>query len=434
MFEYAIPMPTSAFLSVELPTSGTWLYTALAVAVAIFYQFSRIFALRNIDLFGLFFFAPGFLILEDARRKGLNPLFGYAWLLSVSAYWFLRCLLDATAVKKPRIAPNLTTPGLFFFGIALLIGLGITSATGESPFKAAIGKRSAAIDGVGAGASAMVQQAKPDTAAEGSLQMGVERGIAIACQVAVAVLLVLIGRYHFQQWAIGASAATLYLLLPFTAEHFGQAHHVWPTVFTLAAIMAFRKPALAGAFLGFAAGTSFFPLLLLPAWLQFYKGRGLGQFFSRFGIVAGVSLLGTILSFVIANPNTGGIWPALNQIAWQPWNASAGESIWTGAQWAYRLPVFIAMFGFLAGALFWPASRDLGQLIASCAAILISIQFWLADGGGRYVLWYSPLLILMIFRPTTVELQPPSAPHAAMFGWLRRKKSPVSNPPPTLAV
>jgi len=430
---YAIPMPNSAFLHVELPTSGTWFYATLAVAVAVFYQFSRIFALRNVDLIGLFFFTPGFLILEDAQRKGLNPFFGYAWLLGVSAYWFLRCLLDATAVKKPRIAPNLSTPGLFFLGFTLLLGLSIATATTDARTQATIGQRSTALDSVEAGATAVAQQANP-VVTDDSVRRGVERGIAIACQVAVATLLVLIGRYHFQQWATGACAATLYLLLPFTAEHFGQSHHVWPTAFTLAAIMAYRKPGLAGAFLGFAAGTSFFPLLLLPAWLQFYKGRGLGHFLSRFGIVSGISLLGTVLSFALTNPQTNNLWYALNQVAWQPWNATTGESIWIGAQWAYRLPVFIAMFCFVLGTFLWPASRDLGQLLASCSAILISIQFWLADGGGRYVLWYSPLLILMALRPTTVELQPPSNPEGAFFGWLRRKKSVPLPTPPTLAI
>ena len=59
----------------------------------------------------------------------------------------------------------------------------------------------------------------------------------------------------------------------------------------------------------------------------------------------------------------------------------------------------------------------------------------LADGGGRYVLWYSPLLILMALRPTTVDLQPPSDPEWAFFGWLRKKKSSVTLPtPPTLAM
>jgi hypothetical protein len=427
-------MPNSAFLQVELPASGTWFYATLVLAVAVFYQFSRVFALRNVDLLGLFFYAPGFLILEDAQRKGLNPFFGYCWLLGVSAYWFLRCLLDATAVKKPRIAPNLSTPALFFLGISLLLGLGIATASTDARIQATIGQRSAALNTVEAGATAVAQQANP-VGADDSVRRGVERAIAISCQVAVAVLLVLIGRYHFQQWATGACAATLYLLLPYTAEHFGQSHHVWPTAFTLAAIMAYRKPALAGSFLGFAAGTSFFPLLLLPAWVQFYKGRGLAPFLSRFGIVAGISLLGTVLSFALTNPQSGNLWHALNQVAWQPWNAAASESIWTGSQWAYRLPVFIAMFGFVLGAFFWPASRDLGQLLAASSAILISIQFWLADGGGRYVLWYSPLLILMALRPTTVDLQPPSDSEWAFFGWLRKKKSAAVPPsPPTLAM
>src|SRR4051812_44426948 len=103
-------MSGNVFLQFDPPSPMAWLFASLAVAVALCYQVSRVLALRHFDLRGPFFFAPGFLLPEAARRNGRNPTAGYVWLLSVAAYWFLRCLLDATAVKKPRIAPNLDRP------------------------------------------------------------------------------------------------------------------------------------------------------------------------------------------------------------------------------------------------------------------------------------------------------------------------------------
>ena len=104
--------------------------------------------------------------------------------------------------------------------------------------------------------------------------------------------------------------------------------------------------------------------------------------------------------------------------------------------WAYRLPVFIAFAGFVLMSAVWPAVRDLGQLVAASAAVLIGIQFWYADRGGVYVLWYAPLLLLMVFRPTTTDLQPPVPGAAAVgwLGWLRRKSPSATVPAPGLAV
>ena len=48
---------------------------------------------------------------------------------------------------------------------------------------------------------------------------------------------------------------------------------------------------------------------------------------------------------------------------------------------------------------FWPMPKNLGHVIALSAALLIGIQFWYADQGGVFVLWYLPLLLLLMFRP-----------------------------------
>ena len=70
------------------------------------------------------------------------------------------------------------------------------------------------------------------------------------------------------------------------------------------------------------------------------------------------------------------------------------------------MPVFAVYAGYVFTLIAWPPVRNLGQLIASSAGVLIGIQFWFADRGGVYVLWYLPLLVLMVLRPNLAELKP----------------------------
>jgi type IV secretory pathway TrbD component len=93
---------------------------------------------------------------------------------------------------------------------------------------------------------------------------------------------------------------------------------------------------------------------------------------------------------------------------WQPWKVPTAEGFWTGVHWAYRIPIFIAYLAFTLTTLFWPAPKNLAHLMALSAAVLIGIQFWFADKGGLFVLWYLPLLLLLVFRPNLSDRFPPA--------------------------
>ncbi len=69
--------------------------------------------------------------------------------------------------------------------------------------------------------------------------------------------------------------------------------------------------------------------------------------------------------------------------------------------------MFIAYAAFVIGTLFWPMPKNLAHVLALSAAVLIGIQFWCADNGGVYVLWYLPFLLLLVFRPNLSAAQPP---------------------------
>ena len=75
------------------------------------------------------------------------------------------------------------------------------------------------------------------------------------------------------------------------------------------------------------------------------------------------------------------------------------EGFWRHVDAVYRLPV-IATFVALGGSFaIWPPQKNLGTLMSCSAAMMLGCQFWNAHGGGLYMAWYLPLLLLTIFRP-----------------------------------
>jgi len=89
---------------------------------------------------------------------------------------------------------------------------------------------------------------------------------------------------------------------------------------------------------------------------------------------------------------------------WLPWKqpSPGSESVWNTVPWAwaYRLPVFLIHLILFFLAIFWPHPRNVGQLIALSAMLLAAIQWWTADQGGAHILWFFPLFLLVIFRPS----------------------------------
>ncbi len=214
------------------------------------------------------------------------------------------------------------------------------------------------------------------------------------------------------------AAATFYLMAPYTGLFVGQAHHVWPMALVIWALASYKVPLVAGIFLGLAAGTMYFPAVLLPAWFSFYWKRGAGRFLCSFILTVGFCLAIIGLQLWLTDDLDSSIHEAFQQTAWQPWKIPTTEGFWTGTHWAYRIPIFVAYAAFVLLTAFWPWPKNLAQLIALSAALLIGIQFWYADQGGVYVLWYLPLLLLLVFRPNLADRRP--VPIASETDWLAR--------------
>ena len=89
--------------------------------------------------------------------------------------------------------------------------------------------------------------------------------MAILSQLAIVIGLVLVGMRHFDNIKTGIAAATLYLLLPYTAMWTGSVTHALPGALLVWAIVFYRWPLLAGAMIGLAFGTIYYPMFLLAA-------------------------------------------------------------------------------------------------------------------------------------------------------------------------
>jgi hypothetical protein len=103
--------------------------------------------------------------------------------------------------------------------------------------------------------------------------------------------------------------------------------------------------------------------------------------------------------------------------------------------------VFVLFVALVVTVTVWPSPKNLSHLIALSAAVLMGVQFWHADRGGVYVLWYLPLVLLMVFRPNLSAHEPPVPGPGGGFvvrlakaGWRKLRPRPVAPPPNELAV
>jgi hypothetical protein len=413
------------FLEFNLPNATTWFYFSVLLAIALFFKFTRIFSIRNWDVLALFALVPGLLLLLESRTNW----FGYLWLILSSAYFLTRCLVDLALVRRPALTANLNLAGLIWLAGALFVSLVAVSIRqpGTAPENAAAEP-----------APVSTAQKKAENLAEGlanqngwregedgrpGVRFWVGRALTVLCHLSVVLGLIFVAWRHFHDVHAGMAAATFYLLLPypflllpFTNLQVGQWHHVWPMALIVWAVVAYRRPTIAGLLLGLAAGTVFFPIVLLPVWLSFYGRQGAGR-------CAGACVLSfAVIALLLWSDGelTASLQYALSLSNWQPWKAPDPNTpgFWTGFPWAYRLPVFIGYMAFVLTTAFWPQPKNLGHLLALSAAVLIGIQFWYADQGGVYVFWYLPLVLLLVFRPNLVDRLAPVIHRES--DWLRR--------------
>jgi hypothetical protein len=380
----------------------TWFYLSFLLVVAVFFRFHRVWSLRNLDLALLLAIAPGILLLKEAQRIEAEGLLlfaetdrldllaraetfkvsGYSVLLGVTALVLVRLFCDSLFHRRPRLEQNLNNAGLVFLGISSFAFL-VTSA-----FRLTV-------------MPPMVTDfLRPPTTALALDESMTVRVAAILSHLAVVLGLFQIGWRHFRDAGGGVAMATLYVLLPPTSTAVAEVNHVLPAALVVWAFASVHRPILAGLLLGLACGIQVFALFLLPLWCTWFGRKGVG----RFLIAWGVSLVVVASAVVITARNSEAMALALARAVDWAWLFTVdyrdGQGFWNIQHAAYRIPAFVGFLVVLATLTLWPISKNLDQLIARSAAVVVGTQFWYPQQGGTYVLWYLPLVLLVVFRPS----------------------------------
>lgn len=430
----------------------TWFYLSLLLVVAAYFRFGRIWSLRNLDLLLLLALSPGLLLLERGRALG------FGWLLAAGGAILARLCLDSHFDRRPRLAQNLNTAGLtFLLGTCATFHIGEIVTTEHLPDSARrttgragllfqgrdaseltdpqqVGRRASApgpgtivVAAPAVGISKAVTLGERESAGSADTELAV-RIAALLAHTSVVSALVILGWRTFGDVHLGVSMATLYLLLPCTAYNVAQVDHVLPCGLILWAVVSFRRPFAAGGLLGLACGTLSFPVFLLPIWMTFYGRRNSLRFAAALAAVW-LGLLGTVAMTSVDSASF--VRQVFGMIDWSMlrFESSNMTGAWAGVDGVYRMPVF-ALFLVMVGLLcLWPKARTIEALLARSAAVIVGIQFWYPQDGGVYLLWYVPLFLAVVFRPTLSQLTAP--PVVAWFP--RREKAPPASDRPAFA-
>jgi hypothetical protein len=380
------------------------------------------------------------------QRGRFFEILGFVWLFGIGGLLMLRMLLDPMMTRRPLLEPNLLPGGLIFIACSLFIFMMANVITGTPTEDDLTGPQGAekilaleapsenenAIARHGPGypwlhvipnlairATVSRNQQLPEQSRAHVTQVLTAKTMAVLAQLAIVAGVVLIAYRHFDNVKMGIGAAALYLILPYTAEMTGRVLHLLPGALLVWAVLWYRRPLTAGLLLGLAMGVFYYPLFLLPLWLSFYWQRGLMRFVTGVLLMLGLS----VLSLVFTSNDVAGFWQQVQQ-QFGLWFArfEGLEGVW-GLGWdpIYRLPV-MATFMVLSVALaLWPSQKNLGTLMSCSAALMLGTQFWhgFGDGGGLYLGWYLPLVLLTVFRP---NLEDRVALSVLGEGWFPRRR------------
>jgi hypothetical protein len=389
----------------------TWVYLSSLLMIGIYFKFNRLWSIRNVDLLGIILLAPGLLMVVPPWKVSDPELIarvGYLWLFCVSALFMLRLMLDGKMVRRPLLEPNLNVGGMTFIGLSLLVFLMVnvivSNVTGPS-------------EGIAEYSPLYPLFYKSVETISDPLELdrATSKTIAILSHIAVVVGMVVIGFRHFDNIRTGIATATLYLMLPYTALLTGRVDHVLPAALLVWAVQCYRRPMVAGTFLGLAIGLIYYPIFLLPLWCAFYWHRGLLRFL--IGICLPLLVLFGLLAFAPENFDVF----VVHMKSIFSWDIQDGKGFWsTGLLGqAYRIPVMAAFIVMAGSFTLWPAEKNLGTLMSGSAVVMIGVQFWVPVGGGQFMAWFLPLMLLTIFRP---NLEDRVAPSVLGEGWLAKRR------------
>ncbi|MCA9192000.1 MAG: hypothetical protein KDB03_09565 [Planctomycetales bacterium] len=447
----------------QRPEPATWVFLSSFLLIGIFFVFHRFFCIRNLDILLLILLAPGLMMVYEGRKMRLSEqssvatsdslavgghpvghrwppqtthyvslnlqsnslpssppssyatdsnewqastvqFYGFLSLLIACGLLMIRMLVDQALVRRPLLEPNLNIGGLSFIGISLFLFLManiVTSSPREQQESSprlgpgyALLNMLPSLPTIPDHASSAEWPGRPTNGAQ--WLPNVARILAIVSNLAIVIGIIGVGYWHFDNIKTGIGCATMYLMLPYTAQMNGNLEHTTPAALLTLALMTYRQPMFSGLFLGAAAGLVYYPLFLLPLWFSFYWHKGIRPF------LMGVSISLLVLVCLLLIHGMSAFTDHLRWMfgLWLPMMEGL-SGIWgeDGLQAVFRLPVLVGFILLSLSFCFWPIRKNLGTLMCGTAAIMLAAQFWHGYGGGLFMAWFLPFVLLTIFRP-----------------------------------
>lgn len=473
-------MPPRTFLSADLSDPTWWAYVGLLI-VAVYFRFSRIFSVRNLDLLLLIglstsltatlefphqtaarsaadrssqlssksaVLSPASSVLlisllqppADDTPQPAPPVvrptlhrWGSFCLVGFTLLMLVRLVVDESLTRRPRLDQNLNTAGLIFLCIPAFAILMAHVAFRPPPIetqnvlvtgKALLERRDVSVspdsaDSVGSSESLSITPTGAVVGAGGHVAGLPARRPEISARILVILAhslvlagLLAVSRWHFASTQIGVAMCCLYLLLPCTAASVHQLSHVLPAACLIWAFASYRNPIVSGILLGLACGTLFFTAFLLPLWAVSYGRRASLRFLISVLAVAAVLVTTLLLISSDASSFTSKLMLNINWTVYRLLDSSALAGEVSTGQTVIRIIMAAIFFIMLIAMTALPRQRNLEALLANSTSLIVAAQMWYPDDIGRYVLWYLPLLLLIIFRPRLDRhlLSPEAAP------------------------
>ncbi|MGA2797168.1 MAG: hypothetical protein ABSE63_06310 [Thermoguttaceae bacterium] len=411
----------------------TWAYLSSLLIIGMYFKFHRFWSVRNLDLMALIAISPGLLLIYYGMKNNVpwQVQGGYVCLFGISGFFLIRLLIDPIMVRRPLLEPNLSVSGLTFTGVALLVFL-MANIVKNPPerLESYLAKQAAPAQdspglkffyqfaGFSSKAMIRVDGTQPEVFRQQEIRVASARSTAILGHLAVIIGMVLVGYRHFDNIHTGVAAATLYLLTFYTSQITGQVDHVVPAALLVWAVVAYRRPMIAGVFMGIAVGVIYYPWFLLPLWCGFYWRKGVVRFL--IGVVLALAVMITWLALSTGTWET--FWPQLRlMLGFRNPLEVVSSGFWTFHEKAFRYPVLAAFVALCCSLALWPPQKNLGTLLSCSAAVMLATQFWHANNGGLYIAWYLPLLILTIFRPNLEDRVALTAVRDIRWPWRRNR-------------
>lgn len=444
----------------------TWLFYAALLVCAVFFRFSRLLSVRNLDL-GLILAISTSLVLtgtwpstasestQSVLSEAVGSLSRYSptILLVLSALLIIRLIFDESLTRRPRLEQNLNQQGLTFLCVPAFVILMSSVFILEPPVdnveavesgkalleRQAIGETEADDEEaqpaptetlIAATASAVAELSggiddaavSPDSESN-AMELLLARLLIVLAHATVVAGLLYIGRYHFNSMQLGISMTCLYLLLPCTAFKVHELNHVLPAACLIWAFACYRKPAVAGVLLGLSCGTLFFTVFLLPLWAVFYGRRGSLRFVSSLAVVAALSLFAVAMTSSSTDTFFNRIVHTTNWAAFQLFTNQLPVSRVGVGQIFLRITLAAVFMVMFIAMIVIPRRRNLENLLANSTALVVAAQLWYPKDVGTYVLWYLPLLLMVMFRPRLDRFTPPKIDDGASTSRLKTTAS-----------